>query len=440
MDLLEKNLNDTRMPDVSKEFSVGIGKVQMDLSNQKLTSFSVNKDASAIVISDNTPHMQFQIRGVNLNFEMQYQMQSKPTWVSDKGRGIVSIEDLSIFFAVSPFNSKGRMQVDVQDTLIDVKDYNANFEGSSDFTKVFNIILRNFKNFFKNEVASVIAMKVSTTFEESANRLLYSGPSMVALSDTNVHVNYTLAADPVFTNDYMAIPFDGGFVKQVDGKLKQGPAPSGMPSYFNQGKMVQVFVSESSLNSALLAAHELDLLKLEQGDVLSTVVGMIFDSYEKIYGSAQKTQLYLETYQGTPTLKITQNEIVIEANTKIHIKNPYNFEYDAAEIKALMNVQIDMEVTQNFNLTGKVKAITFTVEDVKTYFESESTVEDVQERIELFVAPVQSTLNLKLKKGIVLPVPDLIVTDLSDSELIQFDGYIMIQADPKVINADKKLF
>lgn len=48
-------------------------------------------------------------------------------------------------------------------------------------------------------------------------------------------------------------------------------------------------------------------------------------------------------------------------------------------------------------------------------------------------------MNQKLKKGVLLPVPDLMITDLSNSDLIQFDGYIMIQADPRVINADKKL-
>lgn len=96
----------------------------------------------------------------------------------------------------------------------------------------------------------------------------------------------------------------------------------------------------------------------------------------------------METEDATPTLKITQNETVIEASTLIHIKNPYNSEYDAALIKGKMKVQLDMEVSQNFNLTGKVKKISFQVEDSKTFFESESTVEDVQERIELFVAPL----------------------------------------------------
>ena len=84
---------------------------------------------------------------------------------------------------------------------------------------MFNIILRNFKNFFKNEVASVIAMKISTTFQDSANTLLYNGPSLVSLSDSNVFVNYTLSADPVFTSEYMSIPFDGGFIRKVDGQF-----------------------------------------------------------------------------------------------------------------------------------------------------------------------------------------------------------------------------
>jgi len=113
----------------------------------------------------------------------------------------------------------------LQDTLIDIKDYNADFKGSSDFSKVFNIILKNFKSFFKNEVANVIAMKVSTTFEDSLNSMLYTGPSIVSLSGDNIFINYTLSSDPVFNKDYMSVPFDGTFIRKVNGSLIPGPTP-----------------------------------------------------------------------------------------------------------------------------------------------------------------------------------------------------------------------
>ena len=52
MDLFEKNLNDFDMPDSSKDFSVGIGKVVLALTQQKLESFSIDKQKSTITIQD----------------------------------------------------------------------------------------------------------------------------------------------------------------------------------------------------------------------------------------------------------------------------------------------------------------------------------------------------------------------------------------------------
>eukprot|EP00347_Sterkiella_histriomuscorum_P017917 403347484 len=439
MDLLQTNLNDLSMPDSSQDFNVGIGKVFLTLTQQKLTSFSIDKNRSTIKIQDQSPNLLFRIEGVNLDFAMQFNLQSKPAWIQDKGQGTISIKDLTIAVSLAPYNKKGKMQVDFTDALIDIKDYSADFQGSSDFSKVFNIILRSFKSFFKNEVANVLAMKITSTFEDSFNSMLYTGPSILSMKEDTIFMNYTLTGDPIFTKDYMSVPFDGSFIQKVNQTFQPGAELLDIPSYYEAGKQLQIFISEGSLNSALSALHTQGWLKLEQDDILSTVVSMIFDNFEKVYGSSQKLRIFMESDEPKPVLKITQKETVIEAQTKLHIKNPYNSEYDAALITSKLTIQLELEVTQNFNLTGKVKKISFEVQGLQTFFESDTTVEDVQERIDLFVTPIQSSMNQKLRKGVRLPVPDLIITDVSNSELIQFNGFIMIQADPKIVNTDKKI-
>ncbi len=47
-------------------------------------------------------------------------------------------------------------------------------------------------------------------------------------------------------------------------------------------------------------------------------------------------------------------------------------------------------------------------------------------------------MNLKLKRGLKLPIPNLLVADLSQSDLVQFDHFIMVEADPKVKPDDVK--
>ena len=150
----------------------------------------------------------------------------------------MNIKNLSLELHLIPYNQKGKIQVDFSDTLIKVEDYNADFSGSSDFSRVFNVILKNFKSFFKNEVANVLAMKISSTFEESFNSLLYQGPSILEVQDNGIFINYTLTSDPVFNKDYMTVPFDGSFLYKSDDVLQPGPEVLPIPSYYDQGKQL----------------------------------------------------------------------------------------------------------------------------------------------------------------------------------------------------------
>lgn len=77
--------------------------------------------------------------------------------------------------------------------------------------------MKSFKNFFKNEVANILGRKISKTFEDSLNAMLYNGPSILnVMGDDQIFLNYTLTGDPVFNKDYMTVPFDGTFMHTIN--------------------------------------------------------------------------------------------------------------------------------------------------------------------------------------------------------------------------------
>ncbi len=137
-----------------------------------------------------------------------------------------------------PFNDNGKMQVDFSDTKVVVQNYTADFRGETDFSRAANVIIKNFKSFFKKEVANVMARKVSKSFESSLNSMLYRGPSIVSILDNDIYLNYTLTADPTFHADYMSIPFDGTFLNDIKGGVKPSDEPiPAIPSYYGEGKL-----------------------------------------------------------------------------------------------------------------------------------------------------------------------------------------------------------
>ncbi len=97
-------------------------------------------------------------------------------------------------------------------------------------------------------------------------------------------------------------------------------------------------------------------------------------------------------------------------------------------------IDLKLEVTQNFHLTGSVNNILFEVEEVKKLFDTPESVEDVQENIELLRDTVKGKLNHQLKKGFRIPIPEILIADFSSSDLVTFDKFLMIEGDPKIMN------
>jgi len=61
-----------------------------------------------------------------------------------------------------------------------------------------------------------MARSVSKAFEESINSALYQGPSILSLYGKDIYLNYTLTGSPIFNQFYMAIPFDGTFLHNIE--------------------------------------------------------------------------------------------------------------------------------------------------------------------------------------------------------------------------------
>ena len=127
--------------------------------------------------------MIFKLDGIDLDFTTNFTITSKPNWINDSGLGTIQIKDLSIQLHLIPYSKNGKVQVDFTDSIVEITDYNAKFNGSTDFIKIFNIILKNFKAFFKNEVANILSMKIAKSFEDSLNDLLFSNPPIFTVID-----------------------------------------------------------------------------------------------------------------------------------------------------------------------------------------------------------------------------------------------------------------
>lgn len=116
-----------------------------------------------------------------MNFVLDFELFSKPEWIKDKGSGIINVTNFNLSLHLEPFNKDGKLQFDFADAVIEIENYGIEFKGTSDFSKALSIVLNNFKSFFKNEVVNILGRKLTKSFEDSMNNLLFTGPSMIPL-------------------------------------------------------------------------------------------------------------------------------------------------------------------------------------------------------------------------------------------------------------------
>lgn len=69
----------------------------------------------------------------------------------------------------------------------------------------------SFKGFFRSQLVSVLAENLSNAAEQGLNKALNSNPPTIPIGDLGIQLNYTLLSNPVVTEDYFSMAFDGTF-------------------------------------------------------------------------------------------------------------------------------------------------------------------------------------------------------------------------------------
>ena len=102
--------------------------------------------------------------------------------------------------------------MDFYESVVSVEHFHHDIKGQTDFSKAASILMGNFQEFFKDQLANIACRKVSKSFEQLINQILKVQEPLMALPDTPGYINYTILGQPMFGEGYMAIGFDGSFL------------------------------------------------------------------------------------------------------------------------------------------------------------------------------------------------------------------------------------
>jgi len=180
-----------------------------------MSQFELDKNESAIQIVDKSDeggesYLVIEVRNMTLNFDMKFDLHSVPEWLRDKGTGFIRIQNFNISLHLTPFTRHGKVQFHFKDAVIEIEDFYAQMNGTSEISKAFELVINKFKEFFKNEIVNIFARKISKSLERSLNNRISSDKSLSKVGRSGgVYLNSTLTGDPIILGNFLSLPFDG---------------------------------------------------------------------------------------------------------------------------------------------------------------------------------------------------------------------------------------
>ena len=212
-----------------------------------------------------------------------------------------------------------------------------------------------------------------------------------------------------------------------------------MPIHRDDASSLQLYMSENSLKYFIQAYDDINLTKVDF-DVEPFYLKGVFQHWDEAFGdeedydtSPPKVRVQFRATWGkgdyAPNIDITQSGFEGEGTGQIIIYNPLNSEIPAAIFNLTVNASIDVMLEKDFLLTGKSKRLNYTLTGYQALFDTPETIDVMKSKIEGMKKFVEEATDIALMKGVDLPVPARVRTNISSSKLTTYNSYLLFEAN-----------
>ena len=98
---------------------------------------------------------------------------------------MIKVKNADLQLNLTPIQKDGMLQVDFSDVKIVIEDYKVDLSGTSDISVAIEILFKNFKHFFKEELTNMLAWRLAKSVEETLNSLLEANGEIIDIYDTD---------------------------------------------------------------------------------------------------------------------------------------------------------------------------------------------------------------------------------------------------------------
>lgn len=150
------------------------------------------------------------------------------------------------------------------------------------------------------------------------------------------------------------------------------------------------------------------------------------------FGVTEMVKVTLAAVPGKQKLEFFggYDQTKLSVEVELHVKNPLNEEMDVAVLVFSINTEIEIGVTEEFSIVGKILNVDTEVVDFQRFFFTRTTMQGIQKEMVFVEKALQSYLNVILAKGIDIPIPDWIFHTMTVPRVGVYPGYIIFDSDP----------
>jgi hypothetical protein len=155
------------------------------------------------------------IDGIEMLFDMGFDLSSEPHWFKDRGTAVVKVHNTRLEMDLNTNSREGVLQVDFSRVDIDISDYVVEVNGATDLSRAIEIIFNSFKTFFREELVNMLAWRAAKAAEIALNRVLFDQGEILPVNiDRTIHMNATMISEPLFHDGLFTVALDGTFASQ----------------------------------------------------------------------------------------------------------------------------------------------------------------------------------------------------------------------------------
>jgi hypothetical protein len=415
---------------------LGMFIVYLELPKFVLNNISYSEEGTGVDLFDKNNTLGLHIEDSNLNVSLQYNMILDPPILDDQGILEIGYSALDIDVIVGMQPQKDNPQrIDLyiakSNFTVDPKDVYIELTNNNDFNK----ILINIMGAIKGPIINLVTSALTDYFQNVVDLVESLIPETIDLDGVVIDISLFRIPD-VTTDDFLTVSWVGKVV--CPGCEYKNTRR--LPTYFPEGKDMQLFISDYTMKSALCAVVVKDLLKFtvsyNETNLLNTYyLKDLIPELAKKFGNNKPCKIdFSANKQEIPDLQITTNGV----NFKISLNLDFEVQPDPEkDFEQAFTFVIDTTVNARLNIDSGLKLImdikNLNIEVVKVV---DSQIGDIQiktlnDLMHGLLTVIKTVGNLLLSKGLNLgKFIKNIPVYLKDIQAIAYDGYYGIQANP----------